>query len=77
MKLLVEKFAFDTTQRPPVYCVQTFSESGGNLVHEVDGVTRAAVPGVAVADYLDAANIYQALTNDEKLKVLEAFSDFV
>ncbi|NBW79188.1 MAG: hypothetical protein EBR27_09275 [Betaproteobacteria bacterium] len=77
MKLLVEKFAFDTSTNPPLYCGQTFSESGRELVHEIGGAVRATVPALAVGDYLEAANVSQALTDDEKRKILETFSDFV
>lgn len=76
MKILVEKFAFDTTFRPPIYCVQTFAEDDRNLVHSIDGNVRAVVPALAVADYLKSPNVRQSLTLEEISAINGAFSDF-
>jgi hypothetical protein len=75
MKILVEKFAFDTTGRPPVYVNQVFAKVGDGLEHYIDGVLRAQVPELGVADYVDSVNVKQALTQDEQLTIIEAFSD--
>jgi hypothetical protein len=75
MKILVEKFAFDTTSRPPVYVNQVFAKVGDGLEHYIDGVLRAQVPELGVVDYVDSVNVKHTLTLDERLVIEEAFSD--
>ena len=74
-KILVEKFAFDTSAHPPIYGQQTFSVSDGCLEHHIEGQLRASVPNVSVGSYLAAPNIFQALTDDERQKIFDNFSD--
>lgn len=74
MKTIIEKFAFDTTQTPPVYCNQGFVVADGDLYHTIDGTVRAQVPGHAVVEYLISPNVAQALTEKETVAILEEFS---
>ena len=73
MKTLVEKYAFDTTQNPPVYCEHSFCEISGNLVHTVQGQQRAAVTGPNVVDYLTSKNVSHVLTTEELAVVAGEF----
>ena len=76
MKILVEKFGFDTTARPPVYCSQTLAKTDDGLEHYIDGTLRAQVPTVAAVDYLESENVKQLLTESEMQKVRGEFTDF-
>lgn len=58
---LIEKFAFDTTTRPPVYGVQTFDAHGDTLEHRIEGELRAMVDRSQVLEYIKAPSVAQAL----------------
>ena len=65
MKTLVEKFGFDTTANPPIYCSQSLVKTSDGLEHYIDGTLRAQVPDIAAVDYLESANVAQLLTEKE------------
>lgn len=75
-KILIEKFAFDTTARPPIYCAQTLVKTSDGLEHSIDGTLRAMVPELHVAEYLDSVNVRQMLTDSEYELCLGEFTDF-
>jgi hypothetical protein len=76
MKLLIEKFGFDTTARPPIYCSQSLLKTDDGLEHYIDGTLRAQVPTTSAVDYLDSPNVSQFLTESEMQAVRGEFTDF-
>lgn len=75
MKILVQKFAFDTSRNPPEYCEHIFAAVDGGFEHYTDGTLRAQVPEVSVTEYLSSRNLAQVLDDAERLIIAEAFSD--
>lgn len=76
MKLLIEKFGFDTTARPPIYCSQSLLKTGDGLEHYINGTLRAQVPTTSAGDYLESENVKQLLTESEMQSVRGEFTDF-
>lgn len=76
MKILVEKFGFDTTARPPIYCAQSLVKTNDGLEHYIDGTLRAQVPTVAAVEYIESENVSQLLTEKEMAAVRGEFTDF-
>lgn len=75
MKALVEKWAFDTSIRPPLYAQQSFLSADGFLFHVIDGKVRAQVPGAYVPEYLTSENVSQSLTEKEQFSIVCEFPD--
>lgn len=69
----IEKWAFDTTVRPPVYVEQAFIFDSAGLVHYVDGVNRAMIETPHILDYCDTPNIRQALSESEYAEIVAAY----
>lgn len=42
-KTIFEGYAFDASQNPPIYCMQSFVVRDDELIHVIDGKERAAV----------------------------------
>lgn len=65
MKTLIQKFGFDTSARPPIYCEQSLVQIDGGVEHYVDNVLRCTVPDSSVVAYINQPNIIQFLTPSE------------
>lgn len=77
MKILIEKFGFDTSTAPPVYGLHVFSLGTDGLEHHIDGALRAQVPVPSVPEYLHSRNVNQLLTGYELALILSAVAPVV
>lgn len=72
MKMIFEGFAFDCSQSPPVYCVQSLSVDGDNLIHAIDGKTRAIVPLEHAPMYVSCGWVADIARENQDMKALRA-----
>lgn len=74
---LVSKWAFDVSTNPPLFCEHEFHDNGDTIVHTIGGDVRAMVPKGHIGDYLMTPAVSQAITDDEKVAILDNCHDAI
>ncbi len=72
MKKIFEGFAFDCSQVPPVYCEQIIGVEGSDLIHIIDGQTRAIVPVEHAPAYVCSYSVREVGRDNQDLNALRA-----
>ena len=67
----IEKYGFDVSVTPPLFCMHQFELRSDCLEHTIDGALRAVVPREHAAEYVAAPGIAQALSEADTRAINE------
>jgi len=69
-KTIFEGFAFDASQSPPIYCMQSFVIRDDELIHVIDGQERAVVSVENAPAYVSTGWVADVGEKNKDLKAL-------